>query len=496
VNVLIECAYFDPASIRRTSRKLGLQTDASDRFERRVDYEGQLRAQARTIALITEIAGGAATEDAIDIYPQPIKPPTVALRFPRVRALTGLDVPTQEATRILASLGFKSGGDPATGGNGGKIAENSPISPGGEPSEFVVPTWRADVTVEEDLVEEVARHFGYEKIEDALPASNTVGEYRAHESRRRAARRALADSGFDEAISFSFIDAVQDDRFELSPDLVAGAGEGVEANFVSLANPIIEGASRMRATLLPGLLAAVRHNFNHGSRDVRLFEMGRVFAAASEGEARPTERESCGLVATGGATEAGRAAAPRELDFYDLKGALEAAADAMKLPPLEFSAARARHLREGQSAQVSLGGRAVGWIGRLSDEIAATYKFRQPVYVAEVSMTALLATDELPARYAPLARFPGVVRDASLVVDRRATFAEMRRAALDMKLENVRDVELVYVYEGERVPEGKRSVTLRVEYRSDERTLRDEEADALHKQIVDALEKKLGAQLR
>jgi phenylalanyl-tRNA synthetase beta chain len=519
-NVLIECAYFDPSSIRRTSRALGLQTDASDRFERGIDYEGQLRAQARTVALITELAGGACSEDAIDVYPQPITPPTVTLRFARVAALTALDVEPQESERILTSLGFKPDGD---------AVNDASVN-------FVAPTWRADVTIEEDLIEEVARHFGYEKIEDALPVSHNVGEHRAHEDRRRAARRALTACGFDEAISFSFIDAAHDERFELLPDLIAdereaGAGEnallasknaasggqggaeenarvqvnedgeeriggGDDSRFVTLTNPIIEGASRMRATLLPGLLASLRHNFNHGTRDVRLFEMGRVFAAARGDDARPVERESFGLVATGGAMEADRAAASRELDFYDLKGALEAATGAMKLPPLAFVAGEARHLREGQCARVSLGGRAVGWIGRLSDEIAAAYKFRQPIFVAEVNMSALLDTPESPARYAPLARFPSVVRDASLMVDRATTFAEMRGSVLEMNLENVRGVELVDVYEGERVPEGKRSVTLRVEYRSNERTLRDEEADALHGQIVASLEQKFGAQLR
>ncbi|HEX8162835.1 MAG TPA: phenylalanine--tRNA ligase subunit beta [Pyrinomonadaceae bacterium] len=499
-NVLVECAYFAPASVRRTSRALGLQTDASDRFERGVDYEGQLRAQARTVALITELAGGAATEDAIDVYPRRIAPPAVALRFERVRALTDLDVPPREALRILDALGFKplEGGANGSGGATRAVEISDPQPP--SRAQFAAPTWRTDVTLEEDLVEEVARHFGYEKIVDALPASGNVGEHRAHEGQRRAARRALAGAGFDEAISFSFIDAAHDDRFELPPGLVADVnaekggenaqGDGPEARFVTLTNPIIEGASRMRATLLAGLLAAVRHNFNHGTRDVRLFEAGRVFAAASEGGARPVERESLSLVATGGATEADRVAAPRELDFYDLKGALEAAVDAMRLPPLAFVAARARHLREGQSARVMLNGRAVGFAGRLSDEISAEYKFRQPVYAAEVDLSALLEAGETPARYAPLPRYPAVARDASLVVGRRATFAEIRRAALDVNVENVRGVELVYVYEGERVPEGKRSVTLRVEYRSDERTLRDEEVDAAHRQIVTALENK------
>ncbi|MCA1816985.1 MAG: phenylalanine--tRNA ligase subunit beta [Acidobacteria bacterium] len=527
-NVLIECAYFAPASVRRTSRALGLQTDASDRFERGVDPESLLRAQARAVALITELAGGAASEDAIDIYPRRVARPSVPLRFGRVGALTGLDVPTADALRILDALGFKVSTGGANGSGAAKpdgAIEVAPVEPGAQVV-FTAPTWRYDVALEEDLVEEIARHFGYEKIADELPVSHNVGEHRAHEGRRRAARRALTSLGFDEAISFSFIDAAHDERFELPPGLVAGAGGGGGAGenavsasknaasdagggdekdsgerrdprFVTLSNPIIEGASRMRATLLAGLLASLRHNFNHGTRDVRLFETGRVFAAATDGGERPTERESFAMVATGGALEAGRALAPRELDFYDLKGALEAAADAMKLPPLEFAADdSARHLRAGQSARVALGGQAVGFVGRLSDEIAAAYKFRQAVFVCEVNMTALLDAGETPARYAPLARFPSVVRDASLVVDRSATFAEMRRSVLGMNLEDVRGVALFDVYEGERVPEGKRSVTLRIEYRADDRTLRDEEADALHRQIVESLERKFGAQLR
>jgi phenylalanyl-tRNA synthetase beta chain len=534
-NVLVECAYFSPQSVRRTARAHGLQTDASERFERGVDFDGLLRAQARTVSLITRLAGGAATEDAIDIFPEPIRRPRVRFRPARVRALTGLDVPAEESARILAALGFSAAESPDGDqselvGRGGRVG-------------YDVPTWRTDATIEEDLVEEVARHFGYARIEAALPPAAGAGEYRAHEGRRRALRRALAACGFDEAISFSFIDTAHDDQIEPPPGLLAdaaaaasaggesrdgerrddaAAGEtspssaarakvaptssstphaeaastsspaAISSSFVTLTNPIIEGATRMRPTLLAGLLAAVRHNLNHGTRDVRLFEAGRVFAAAHAGDDRPAEREALALVATGGALEEGQAAAPRELDFYDLKGAIESAASAMNLPPLDFAAAAVRHLREGQSALVSLAGRAVGYAGRLSEELAAGYKFRQPVYVAELSLSALFAAEELPVRYAPLARFPSVVRDVTLVAPRRDTFEEMRRAALDARAEHLRAVRLVYVYEGERVPEGSRSVTLRLEYRSDERTLRDEEVDALHARVVSALEEKFG----
>jgi phenylalanyl-tRNA synthetase beta chain len=487
VDVLVESAYFDPQSVRRTSKALGLQTEASYRFERGVDYEGVRRAQDRCVALICELAGGTATEDAVDVYPARIAPPAVRLRPRRVEELTGLCVPTEESVRILRSLGF----EPANGGD----AE-------GEALTFGVPTWRTDVKIEEDLVEEVARVYGYDKIGEALPPSPVTGEYLAGDRRRRATRQVLSAGGFNEAVSISFIDETSgvaetgESRFEPVPGLQQVEGEGA---FVTLSNPIIEGARLMRPSLLPGLLEATRHNLNHGTRDVRLFETGRVFAASGStdegGDARPVEVEAFALLITGEALEEGKAAG-RPADFFDLKGALEAAADAMRVGELVYEPANVRHLREGQSARVKLGVREVGNAGRLSEELAARYKFRQPVYVAEVSLTALLATAESPARYTPLPRFPGVARDVSLVAERGVAFGEMRRAILALGIEECRGVALVDVYEGANMPEGKRSLTLRVEYRADDRTLRDEEVDAMHARVVTALEGEFGAQLR
>jgi phenylalanyl-tRNA synthetase beta chain len=488
-DVLIESAYFNPASVRRTSKLLGLHTEASHRFERGVDYEGVLRAQKRCVALICELAGGTATEDAIDVYPKRLSPPVVSLRPERVKRLTGLDVAPDESKRILLSLGFNEKG----------------LDEAQAAMTFVAPTWRVDIEREEDLVEEVARHTGYEKITTELPASNIAGEYQPSERKRRALRRALVASGFNEAISFSFIDAAHDDRFEYLPNFVGdGAGED---RFVTLTNPIIEGVTRMRPTLLSGMLDAVKTNFNHGTRDVRLFETGRVFAASSFHEnlvttdralsILPKEREAFALVGTGGATEEGRAAAARELDFYDLKGALEAAVEVMNLQPLRFKAAQVKHLRDGQAARVTTGdGQAIGSIGRLDEAVAALYKFRQPVYVAEVDLSALLELEEMPVLYTPLARYPSVVRDVSLLVGRRVTLAEMLERVREERLEHCRDAKLVDVYEGANLPEGKRSVTLRMEYRAGERTLRDEEVDEMHARLVRVLEETFGAQQR
>jgi phenylalanyl-tRNA synthetase beta chain len=510
--VLIESAYFDPQSVRRTSKLLGLQTEASYRFERGVDYEGVRRAQDRCVALICELAGGTATADAVDVYPARIAPPTVRLRPRRVEELTGLNVSADESLRILHSLGFEAIGRGAGSGNGYGVGESRTgraTDPGATAAEaegegllFGVPTWRTDVKIEEDLVEEVARVHGYEKIGEALPPSPVTGEYLAGDRRRRAARQVLTALGFNEAVSISFIEESSavaesgESRFEPAPGLQQVEGEGA---FVTLSNPIIEGARLMRPSLLPGLLEATRNNFNHGTRDVRLFETGRVFAASGGpgggDKSRPVEVEAFALLITGDALEEGKAAG-RAADFFDLKGALEAAADAMRVGELEFAPDSVRHLREGQAARVKLGGREVGHAGRLSEDLAARYKFRQPVYVAEVSLTALLATGERPARYTPLPRFPGVARDVSLVAGRGVTFGEMRRAVLALGIEECRGVALVDVYEGANMPEGKRSLTLRVEYRADDRTLRDEEVDAMHARAVAALEGEFGAQLR
>ena len=472
-DVLIESAYFNPGSVRRTARLLGLHTEASHRFERGTDPEGVLRAQSRCIALICELAGGVATGDALDVYPNPVPPKSATLRTARVEALTGLQVETSEMLRILLALGFELFDEKPTHLN------------------VNIPSWRHDVAIEEDLIEEVARHTGFDQIKTGLPPASLAGEYHSSEHRKRSLRRSLSALGFNEAISFSFIDAAHDEQFDLIPAFASAGTSG----FVTLRNPIIEDWTRMRPTLLPGLLEAVRHNLNQGTRDLSLFELGRVFRAGRPGEL-PAERESLALALTGGTLEADRAAAARDLDFYDLKGALEAARESLKLPAFDYAAADFRHLRAGQAAAVSLNGMQVGSIGRLAETASSTYKFRQPVFVGEIDLTALLETAETPVLYSRLPRFPSIVRDVSLLVDRKITVAELIASANAEQVENCIGVMFVGVYEGEGIPEAKRSVTLRFEYRGADRTLRDEEVDELHWPLVKALQEKFAAEVR
>jgi phenylalanyl-tRNA synthetase beta chain len=487
-DVLIESAYFNPDSVRRTARKLGMDTEASRRFERGADCENVLQAQTRCIELICEIAGGVATEDAIDVYPSPLQPRSVSFRPTKVRSLTSIQVELTEMMRILTALGFTEDESPISPGDrGGSLA--------GGAVTFVVPSWRVDVGLEEDLVEEIARHVGYDKIASELPPSNMAGEYQPSEMKRRDLRRAFKSLGFDEAINFSFIDAAHDDRFELLPVLASTISESAIGGLITVNNPIIEDATRMRPTLLPGLLESVRHNLNRGIRDVRLFEIGRIFAGFKTGEL-PHEREALGLIATGGAIEEGQAQATRDIDFFELKGALEAAIDATRLGPLGFTKANVKHLRMGQAAVITLrDGTTIGNIGRLAESIGMSYKFRQPVYVAELDLSALLVSEQRSTQYVPLPRYPSVVRDVTLLVSRDVSFAELVDAIDAEQMADYAGALLVGVYEGPNMPEEKRAITLRVEYRSDERTLRDEEVEARHRSLIDSLLKTFRAEL-
>lgn len=457
-DVLIESAYFNPHSVRQTARQLVMDTEASRRFERGADCDGVLRAQQRCVELICALAGGVATEDAIDVYPQPLRERIISLRPERITELTSLTVAPEEIVRILTGLGFE------------RVGENS----------FRVPSWRVDVEQEEDLVEEVARHTGYDKIASELPPSNSSGEYQPGEMKQRSLRRALNAFGYDEAISLSFIQ--QEARFELIPSLA-----NHENDQPQLANPIIEDAAWMRSTLLPGLLSSVRHNFNHGIRDVRLFEIGRIFSILQAGQL-PQETLALALVATGGALEADRAQAERELDFFDLKGAIEGAVDWMNLSPLSFAQTSARHLRAGQSASIKSGdGTAIGTIGRLAESVATSYKFRQPVYVLELDLGALLNGPAKLIQYSPLPRYPSVTRDISLLVNRNVALDEIVATVKNEQVSDCRSVKLVGTFEGGNIAPAKRSVTLRLEYRSDERTLRDEEVEAYHSRLTSRL---------
>lgn len=475
-DVLLEVAYFKRDSIRQTSRKLKLSSEASHHFERGVDIENLIRASNRATELICELAGGIA-EDFVDIYPSKAETKQIEsndIQF-SVKRLTGLNVEESEILRILNALGIKS--------------ENQ----NSQSQIFTAPTWRHDINIEEDLVEEVARIVGYDKIGEELPPAFGAGEYQPTEKSKKDLRNTLATLGFDEAISYSFIDSKSDETFALVPNLL---DENATDKFITLQDSVIEGAVRMRPTLLSGLLDAVKTNFNFQNKNLQLFEIGKVFAAKESEDKLPTERELFSIVLSGGKIEQNRAMSARELDFYDAKGTLEAALEAIGFSDVEFSAEDVKHLRKGQAASVSLNGKPIGYLGRLSDEIAANYKFKQPVFVAEIDLQTTLSEKTPSILYRPLPKYPTVTRDISLLVKRSASFAEIEKAIRQNAPDICRNVEFVDVYEGKGVADDERSLTIRLEYRSKERTLIDAEIDEIHASIIKIVETNLGAKQR
>lgn len=471
-DVLLEVAYFKRENIRQTSRKLGLATEASYRFERGVDIENLVRASNRATELICELAGGEAGE-FMDVYPTKFAPNQIVsddIQYATKR-LTGLDIETSEIVTILTALGISS-----TDGKN-----------------FTSPSWRHDIAIEEDLVEEAARIYGYDKIAEELPPAYGAGELQPTEPQKIRLRQNLTDLGFDEAISYSFIDTKFDDTFEIIPGLIDG---NAEEKLVTLQDSVIEGAVRMRPSMLPGLLESVRLNFNHQRKDVRLFEIGKVFAAKTGEDNLPTEKELFSVVLTGGEVLQGRSAPSRELDFYDLKGSVEAALESVGFSGAEFSAEDVKHLRRGQSASISLGGKKIGYLGRISDEVASGYKFKQPVFVAEFDLQAALSEKLRPVLYNPLPKYPSIVRDVSLLVKRTTSFAEIRGAIADQGAGICRNIEFVDIYEGKGMADDERSITVRLSYRSDERTLIESEVDAVHQQIIANLQEILGLRQR
>ncbi|MEJ7622973.1 MAG: phenylalanine--tRNA ligase subunit beta [Pyrinomonadaceae bacterium] len=475
VNVLLEVAYFDRANLRATSRKLNLTTEASYRFERGVDIENLVRASIRATELICEIAGGEMVEFQ-DIHPSPIENSDITtLDLPRaVKRLTGLEVGADRCGEILSSLGIVAVDGPST-----------------EP--YRSPSWRHDLAIEEDLVEEVARHVGFDQIESKLPPALGAGEYQATEMREKGMRQALLGLGFSEALSYSFVEEAHDTAYETVPGL---RDEQQKDQFVTLKAAVISGAVRMRPTLLPGLLDAIRHNLNHQNRDLKLFEIGKAFATTAGQDGLPNEQKLLAVVITGGEAMEQRAIPARDVDFYDVKGAVECAISSLGVDAVGFSPSEVKHLQKGQASAILVDGENVGYLGRLSGEVAAQYKFKSPIYLAEINLQHILQLSNGQITYHPLAKYPSIIRDVSLIVSRKMTFSQINSAVLAQNAGLCRSIVFVDIYDGKGLAKDERSLTVRLEYRSDEHTLVESEVEALHEQIITGIENSLGIRRR
>jgi phenylalanyl-tRNA synthetase beta chain len=470
-DIFLESAYFNPSSVRKTSKKLGLHTEASHRFERGTDPEGVINALGRAAAMIAELAGGETATGAIDEYPDPVNMPVVTLRTSRVNALLGVDLDKDEIADIMNRLRIK-------------VHEEGP-----ESLLLQAPTFRPDLTREIDFVEEAARVHGYGKIKSSMPeyrmAAEEQDKTRAASARARAA---MYDSGFSEVINYSFMDPRDFDKLGLPED-------DFRRKTVTLQNPLSVEQSVMRTSLLPSLLSNLSWNLSRGVKDLKIFELSRVFLRTGTG--LPNEPLNIGGLACGIKSAELWEGKDKGMDFYDMKGAVEQLLDVLRVPNVVFTAAEDMPiLHPGKAARLMVGGRGAGYIGQVHPDVTGRYDLPPEVYVFELDLQSLIEVGPEEVSYKPLPRYPAVERDIAVIVPADVTSFAVLKTIESLKLGLVDDVRLFDYYEGKPIPAGMKSLAYSITYRSPERTLTDEEVNLVHKKVVEALKDRLGAEIR
>jgi phenylalanyl-tRNA synthetase beta chain len=471
--IALESAYFHPPSIRRTSKRLGLKTEASIRFERGGDIAAPPLGIARAAALFAQIGAGTPRGAVIDRYPAPRPLVQVPVRASRIARLLGQAVPSDDVARILTGLGF---GVARTADGGGAAWL------------VTVPSFRVDVRREADLIEEVGRHYGFDRLPVTFPALIAAQPPPPPQiARDRLIRQVLTAAGFSESATFAFLEKEASAPF---------CEPGVEA--AAIANPLSEKFAVLRPSLLPGLVDACAHNRRRERKDIRLFEAGSRFTKSGEGRAV--------AFAWCGAAEGPHWSAPsRGVDFFDAKGAVEAICDAVGVDS-EFAPAHSAFLAAGCAAEVRLRAaaldgvsRVLGVVGKLLPAIAEARGFpgAEDVFVAELDLDALsIAGAGVDRLVDSLPRYPSIVRDISMLVDDTLPAATVRgtiRSSAPPTLVSIAEFDR---YHGKGVPDGRISLSLRLTFRASDRTLTDDEVQLATGRIVDALRAAHGAEQR
>ena len=473
VNILLEAASFSAASVSRTCRRLGLLSEASVRFERGVDAAGCAAALDRAAALMAELAAGEVAPGIIDTYPTPTTPRELTLRVKRLHAILGDEIPAEEAADILERLGCAV------------RAEGSDAEPS---LKVTVPTFRPDLGREIDLIEEVLRIHGMERVTPTLPAGRgRVGELTRAQLWRERVGAILRACGLNETMTYSFTDPGDIERlgYELPEGEIA----------CEILNPMSAEQSVLRQLLLPGLLRSVSYNQRRGVNNVHLYEIGSTFRASS-GRKQPKERVMVGGALAGAwhPPSWNEPAAP--LGFFDGKGVLEAIAHELGLQRFKVRAAEIAFLQPGRSAEVLLGGEVIGWLGEVHPTIAEAFDATTPITVFELELASLVRAAKDVKPFADVPRFPAVDHDVALIVAEAVTAERLEQAARSAGGKLLESVRVFDVYRGDTVPAGKKSVALALTYRAPDRTLTAEEVDVAHEKLVRKMSGAVGAELR
>ena len=468
-DVLIESAYFAPTNIRRTSKALGLRTDSSYRFERGGDIGVCDWASRRAAQLILETAGGELVAGVVDTCPQPAEPKTLSLRVEKVGQLLGIEISQSDIERMLTALGLSVA--PAVGT---------------QPTIAIrVPTFRVDLKRDVDLIEEIARLYGVDKI-PSTPPRGAIGTnaYDAVHDQLAEARRILSGLGLNEAQGQTLI-AESAAKLAAAPETV-----------VPLSNPLSSDMNVLRPSLLPGLLDSLQHNLSHKSGDVALFEVGRVFTLVN-GQSKEERRLAIALTGRRAAAFWSGAERDAKFDVADLKGLLEEFIEQFGLRGVAYAKRAEVTALFVESATVTLGGKMLlGEMGQLQPVLAKKYDLRDTVFLAELNLDTLLARRNPARNFKPLPQFPATGRDVAMLVPEATTHDAVLAAVKQAKPANLEGTELFDVFRGKGVPEGQKSMAYAFTYRAPDRTLTDADVNAAHEGLVAVLKEKLSGTLR
>ncbi|MCX8117294.1 MAG: phenylalanine--tRNA ligase subunit beta [Desulfobacterota bacterium] len=470
--VLLESAYFHPANNRRTSKRLGLETEASYRFGRGVDYGGCLRAADRAASLIRQLSGGRVVEGALDVYPRPIRPPSISLSHSRVGRLLGIEISPRKIVAYLRNLEM----DVQENGEGRWV-----VTP---------PTFRSDLEREVDLIEELARLDGYDKIPVTLPtgppSSEEMSRQRVLEER---AKDLLVQHGYHEVITYSFTSPSALDGLHLP-------SEDPRRRMVAILNPLTTEMSVLRTSLIPGLIETARYNLSHQNRNLKLFELKKIYLP-QEGEKLPREVQFLAGLAMGMDRDPHWASTAREIDFYDLKGCIEDLCEFLQIQGVTFQKTEEiPYLHPGKASQILLRGEAIGVVGEIHPDTLRYYEIPARAYLFEIDFEALVKGVTEKKKVQPLPRFPSVFRDLSLVVEEDLEVERVEQAIRSLQPPFIDEIRLFDLYRGAPIPQGKKSLTYRLRYQASDRTLTDEEVNRVHEQVIQRLREIFRAELR
>jgi phenylalanyl-tRNA synthetase beta chain len=462
-DVFIESACFDPVSVRKTSKKTGIQTDASYRFERGADVSFPPKAALMAASLMTQL-NGTATRGITDVYPKPKKNRTVLLRNHRVKELIGVSVADKFITSILTNLGFS--------------LENQQQGIW----RVKVPFFRVDIEREADLIEEVARFYGYDKIPSLVPPYNVLEyTYDAKKSLISKIRQILFHHGFDEAVNFSFADPEKEALFQLDREPV------------EIRNPISVKASILRTTLIGGLLENVAWNLNHEAEGAHFFEIGKAYSWEEE---VTQEYTMLGLVTTGDMDIPHWQAKTEKTGFFHLKGACEALLAYLGYSAYSFKESNNPCFEQGHSICITYKGRRIGSLGRVHVDILKAYSLKDPLWAAEINLEVLFEKQPKVFRFTPVGKFPTVTRDLTFITGRDVNYLDIQEDIAKLQLPFLETFGLHDRFEGSPIPKGKVSLSLRFVFRHPRRTLLAEDVETSMAKAIKRLKVKFKIELR